>query len=81
MHPLRTNLHAFFADALVWMFDVSDGVDMSADFCRHDTAPALCSNFLFTSFLIHVNGAEINAPPLCTPGHVHVNINHATETV
>ena len=36
VNPLRTDLHAVFADAFLRMFDVGDGVDMNTYFCRHD---------------------------------------------
>ncbi len=36
VHPRRTNLHALFADAFAREFYVGDGVDVRADFCRHD---------------------------------------------
>jgi hypothetical protein len=36
VHPRRTNLHALLADALVREFYVGDGVNVCADFCRHN---------------------------------------------
>jgi hypothetical protein len=35
MHPLRADLHTLFAEALVWVLDVRDGIDVRANLCGH----------------------------------------------
>ncbi len=35
VHPRGTDLHALFADAFVWKFNVSDRSDMCANFGGH----------------------------------------------
>jgi len=32
MDPLRANLYTFFAHPFEWLFDVSNSIDMNADF-------------------------------------------------
>lgn len=50
VHPRGTDLHTLFADALLWVFDFGDGVDMNARFWRHDTSPleSRYKSYLFT---------------------------------
>src|SRR5690242_19935061 len=35
VNPLSSNLHALFANSLLWLFDVGDPIDVNAYLCCH----------------------------------------------